>query len=74
MPGQTLPTIATGDFTNLGPMPGFGWQNMGTDILVSQIGQGSDLSCGATCLFTATNDINGVSLNVLGINPGWHYE
>jgi hypothetical protein len=68
--GQTLDTIATGDFLNLGPNPGFGWQNMGTDILASQIGQGSDLSCGSTCLWTATNGMSGASLNILGINPG----
>jgi len=70
LPGQTLPTMATGDFMTLGAAPGFGWQNMGTDLLVSRIGQGSDLLCGSSCFFTATNGISGLSLNILNINSG----
>jgi hypothetical protein len=52
--GQTLPPYESpgSPFAQLGPNLGFIWQNEFTDLPITQIGNGSDLWCGANCLVT----------------------
>jgi hypothetical protein len=53
--GNALPPVTIGSFAGVGPNPALVWQNTGSDVAWSNIGSGSDLFCGANCLFvTAT--------------------
>jgi hypothetical protein len=53
---NTVVVTQSGDFLNLGTGGLLTWRNQGNPIAFSSIGNGSDLACGPTCLFTGSNN------------------